>query len=88
MLSTLLLKRLYKAQNLSKEHLQSLLERWYLCTKKCENATPALLSNAPPEWCIDTQKLQGQLTNSLFTDTWFAQCKTAFLEMVQQAINT
>ncbi len=89
LLSTPLLHRLFTTNQLSNEAwLQALFSKWYLCIQSCKKATPVLLAAIPQEWQINVGQLQQQLSAQLFTDEWFAECRQAFLEILQQAINT
>ena len=79
-----LFQKLFKSTELrSVKKIQNLREFSYLCTLKCKELTPEILSLMPPEWGIDLIQEEDFLNQFLFSDEWFEASWHNFIQLIQ-----
>lgn len=67
--------------------VDNLVEKFYLCVKKCEENLTGNLELIPTEWGIDIELLENNLRKNLFTQEWIESCENNFRTLIQENIN-
>lgn len=71
----------------NKAEIDRILEKSYLCIRKCEKELSGILSFVPAEWQVDTTRYEQLLRKHLFREEWFNSVRTNFLTILQQVNN-
>jgi len=74
-----------KDRNLT-DIVNNLIEKFYICTKECEDKLDEKLSLVPDSWNIDKDLIKGRIITNLFSQEWKEQCVANFREFVQSFI--
>ena len=68
------------------EIVNNLVEKFYLCTEKCQDKLDEILDLVPESWNINKEQIRDRIIQNLFSDKWKAQCDANFREFVQSFI--
>ncbi|MDW8850987.1 HipA family kinase [Flavobacterium sp. MMLR14_040] len=68
------------------EIVNNLIQKFYLCTEKCQDKLDEILDLVPESWNINKEQIRDRIIQSLFSDEWKAQCEANFRGFVQSFI--
>lgn len=71
----------------NQERLENMKQRFYLCSKSCNQNVNNYLQDIPNGWHIDIVQKEAELNQYLLNDQWFEDCWNTFLEFLQYFAN-
>lgn len=71
-----------KARLFSK-NIEEVSNNIYLWRDRCNESLDKILSHVPPEWKINSNEMNSQIRNKLFSDDWLAKVVKRFKSLIQ-----
>lgn len=81
-ISTILFRRNKKLIN----NVNELVENFYICIENCRQQIPLIMDCIPESWGINKDEIQEALIQSVFSDSWLADCEKHFRGLIQKYI--
>src|SRR5699024_11100651 len=66
--------------------VDDIIEKFYLCTKDCEDKLDDILGLVPDSWNIDKKQIKKRIIENIFSDPWKEQCEENFRQFIQSFI--
>lgn len=68
------------------EYIENLKEKYYFCTRKCNEELLSILGQVPAEWLIQSEQEIENLNSFLFSDDWLTESFNTFESHLKQTL--